>query len=342
MENKIKVHGKGKSRTVLGIVNAYLKINPETTESQLNEAFPANLHAPNDCAIFVDVNKVQNSDDPAFKKRFFEREDEQVVLNDGTHLAMMESWSEEDYQKVIKIAKNYGIEAETEPVEAFQRGSYTLEFLNGFDPDKKSKKCKCKWWWWLLLILLLLLIFLLLFYKCGKCDKSKCSQAVESTETVVEDTQNAIDETVQNAAQDAEEALDAVEEEVSELQEDAEALKAAAEAELEAKKEAFAKIVGDSQVAFEKASSNVASTSNEALEKMANYLKENKDAVLTITGHASPDGSKEYNQILSEKRAESVANQLKKLGVAAEQLKTIGAGATDGGDESNRNVTFSL
>ena len=123
---------------------------------------------------------------------------------------------------------------------------------------------------------------------------------------------------------------------------DAEAMKAAAEAELEAQKAAFAKMVGDSQVSFEKASSNVTPASRDALEKMARYLQENQDAVLTITGHASPDGSKEYNQLLSEKRAESVAGELKKLGVSAGQLRVIGAGATAGGDESNRNVTFGL
>ncbi|MBP5317781.1 MAG: OmpA family protein [Paludibacteraceae bacterium] len=334
MENKIKVHGKGKSRTVLGIVNAYLKLNPETTESQLNEAFPSHLHSPNDCAIFVDVDKVQNSDDPSFKKRFFERDDEQVVLGDGTHLAMMESWNEEDYRKVIELAEQYGIAAETEAVEAFQRGGYTLEFLNGYTPDKKEKKCKCKWWW-ILLVLLLLLLILFLFFKCGRCEKPACTPAVETTEAVAEEVQEAADETAENA-------VDAVMDEAAVLQEEAEAMQAAAEAELEAQKEAFAKMVGDSRVSFEKASSSVTSDSKDALEKMARYLQENQTAVLTITGHASPDGSKEYNQVLSEKRAEAVARELKKLGVSAGQLRVIGAGATEGGNESNRNVTFGL
>jgi outer membrane protein OmpA-like peptidoglycan-associated protein len=39
-----------------------------------------------------------------------------------------------------------------------------------------------------------------------------------------------------------------------------------------------------------------------------------------INGHASEEGNKRANQILSDRRAETIANLLKDLGVPAEQL----------------------
>ena len=66
------------------------------------------------------------------------------------------------------------------------------------------------------------------------------------------------------------------------------------------------------------------------LEMIAKYMKNNKDAKIKISGYASPEGKAEYNQKLSEKRAEACKNILvKKYGIAADRLQTEGLGATD-------------
>ena len=66
------------------------------------------------------------------------------------------------------------------------------------------------------------------------------------------------------------------------------------------------------------------------LEMIAKYMKNNKDAKIKISGYASPEGKAEYNQKLSERRAEACKNILvKKYGIAADRLQTEGLGATD-------------
>ena len=66
------------------------------------------------------------------------------------------------------------------------------------------------------------------------------------------------------------------------------------------------------------------------IEMIAKYMKNNKDAKVKISGYASPEGSAELNQKLSEKRAEAVKNILvKKYKIAADRLATEGLGATD-------------
>ena len=56
------------------------------------------------------------------------------------------------------------------------------------------------------------------------------------------------------------------------------------------------------------------------LEQVAEILKANPTQRVYINGHASEEGNKRANQILSDRRAETIANLLKALGVPAEQL----------------------
>lgn len=81
-----------------------------------------------------------------------------------------------------------------------------------------------------------------------------------------------------------------------------------------------------------------------SIELIANYMRNHKDANVEIKGYASPEGSKELNQRLSEKRAEAVKDILvKKYKISANRLKTTGMGATDKLFEQvefNRVATF--
>ena len=66
------------------------------------------------------------------------------------------------------------------------------------------------------------------------------------------------------------------------------------------------------------------------IELIAQYMKNHPEANIEIKGYASPEGPKELNQKLSEKRAEAVKNVLvKKYKIAANRLTTKGMGATD-------------
>ena len=66
------------------------------------------------------------------------------------------------------------------------------------------------------------------------------------------------------------------------------------------------------------------------VEMIAKYMKNNPDAKIKISGYASPEGSAELNQKLSEKRANTVKDILvKKYKISADRLEAEGLGATD-------------
>jgi outer membrane protein OmpA-like peptidoglycan-associated protein len=83
-------------------------------------------------------------------------------------------------------------------------------------------------------------------------------------------------------------------------------------------------------VVFKQGKSVVERSQEANLEMIAKYMNNNKDAKIKISGYASPEGSKELNQKLSEKRAEACKNILvKKYKIAADRIETEGLGATD-------------
>jgi OOP family OmpA-OmpF porin len=80
------------------------------------------------------------------------------------------------------------------------------------------------------------------------------------------------------------------------------------------------------------------------IELIASYMKNHPEAKVEVKGYASPEGSAELNQKLSEARAEAVKTALvKKYKIAADRLSTKGCGATDKLFEQvefNRVATF--
>ena len=97
-------------------------------------------------------------------------------------------------------------------------------------------------------------------------------------------------------------------------------------------------------VLFQVGKSVVENSQMPNIELIAQYMKNHPDANVEIKGYASPEGSKEINQKLSENRAEAVKNVLvKKYKIAADRLVTKGMGATDKlfkQVEFNRVATF--
>lgn len=74
-------------------------------------------------------------------------------------------------------------------------------------------------------------------------------------------------------------------------------------------------------------SSHVASSENSDLQSIADHLAAHPDQVAQIRGFADATGAQDYNQTLSEKRAQAVAKRLvEDYGVDASRLYTVGYG----------------
>ena len=84
------------------------------------------------------------------------------------------------------------------------------------------------------------------------------------------------------------------------------------------------------------------------LDKLVTILKKYPDTDIEIIGHTDSNGSDDYNQALSERRANAVRVYLNNNGIAAGRLKAIGKGETDPvaandaeeGRAQNRRVEF--
>lgn len=66
-----------------------------------------------------------------------------------------------------------------------------------------------------------------------------------------------------------------------------------------------------------------------SIEKLANYLSQNPEFTVEIAGHASNVGDAEYNMVLSDKRADAVAQILvEKYGISQSRVTSNGYGVT--------------
>ena len=101
---------------------------------------------------------------------------------------------------------------------------------------------------------------------------------------------------------------------------------------------------------FKTGSATITNTSFTFLDDIADYMKSNPSFSLSIVGHTDNTGSDEYNQKLSEDRAEAVKTYLVKKGVGEISITSEGKGEsepiadnnTPEGREKNRRVVFSV
>lgn len=90
--------------------------------------------------------------------------------------------------------------------------------------------------------------------------------------------------------------------------------------------------------------------SEQALEDLAQFLKDNPEVRIRITGHTDDVGKDEANMILSEGRAKSVHDNLIERGIDDSRLEYEGKGesepiadnSTDEGRQQNRRVEFTI
>ena len=113
------------------------------------------------------------------------------------------------------------------------------------------------------------------------------------------------------------------------MQADAENRLGALQSELiQVSKDARGIILSLSDILFDVGKATLTPGLMTSLAKIAGILIVYKDAKITVEGHTDNQGSEEFNQKLSEKRAENVANYLVEQGVIATRLKAIGYGLT--------------
>ncbi len=95
-------------------------------------------------------------------------------------------------------------------------------------------------------------------------------------------------------------------------------------------------------VNFDFDSAVIRKESDPVLAELARGLSADASASITIEGHTSSEGTEDYNQALSERRAQSVVDDLVTRGVDAARLAALGAGESrpiaTNDDESGRSM----
>lgn len=110
------------------------------------------------------------------------------------------------------------------------------------------------------------------------------------------------------------------------------------------------KITFDSGILFATNSSTLESQAKTNIDKLAIILNKYPDTNILITGHTDSDGTEEYNQSLSERRAKSVLDYTEMQGVLSSRFSIIGLGEkepvasndTPDGKHTNRRVEIAV
>jgi outer membrane protein OmpA-like peptidoglycan-associated protein len=110
------------------------------------------------------------------------------------------------------------------------------------------------------------------------------------------------------------------------------------------------KITFDSGILFVTNSSELQPAAKANIESLSRILNKYPDTNILIEGDTDNEGTKEHNQGLSERRAQSVADYQKRQGVASARISTVGLGElnpvasneTASGRQQNRRVEVAI
>ncbi|MBQ3579596.1 MAG: OmpA family protein [Bacteroidales bacterium] len=180
MVNKVRVYGKAQNRTALGIMHAYMVMYPQATMEDLQKAFPNELNP--DSGVKKNFVAAGDKGTDANWDGFFQKDDELLNMGDGSKVAVVKMWTKPSFDRLVEHAKQYGIEvAQFEAADkgVGQKGSFRLEYLNGYVPPKPVTKKGIPWWMWAIIgaIVVGLIIALL-------CRPKAEPQVVTVTDTV--------------------------------------------------------------------------------------------------------------------------------------------------------------
>ena len=117
-------------------------------------------------------------------------------------------------------------------------------------------------------------------------------------------------------------------------------------ADLQAKQTERGMVLTLSDVLFDTNESTLKPGAAARLDRIASYLQANSNTHIIIEGYTDSTGTAAYNERLSERRAQAVADQLESRGIPADRVRTVGRGeespvatnATQAGRQQNRRV----
>lgn len=117
-------------------------------------------------------------------------------------------------------------------------------------------------------------------------------------------------------------------------------------ADLQAKQTERGMVLTLGDVLFDTDRATLKPGASSIVDRVATFLKDNEGTKVIVEGHTDSRGSDEYNQQLSERRAESVADALAFRGIDRSRVEPVGRGktlpvasnATAAGQQQNRRV----
>lgn len=112
----------------------------------------------------------------------------------------------------------------------------------------------------------------------------------------------------------------------------------------------FKELLSENKINFIHNQTDIKSSSYALLEQLIETSKSCPNAQIIIEGHTDSEGKRQYNQILSEKRANAVKSYLIEKGISQNRLSTIGHGEiipiatnnTSEGRKINRRIEFNI
>jgi outer membrane protein OmpA-like peptidoglycan-associated protein len=116
--------------------------------------------------------------------------------------------------------------------------------------------------------------------------------------------------------------------------------------DLQAKQTARGMVVTLSDVLFDTGQATLEPGADRALDRLAQFMKDNTGTHVLIEGHTDSVGTDDYNLALSQRRAQAVADALSARGVSTDRATTKGLGKayplasndTQAGRQQNRRV----
>jgi len=103
-------------------------------------------------------------------------------------------------------------------------------------------------------------------------------------------------------------------------------------------------------ITFATNSADISASFYPVLDSVGLVLEEYNKTVVVVAGHTDSDGDDDFNQLLSQRRAQSVSDYLISRSILADRLETIGFGerqpiaanTTAQGKQLNRRVEITL
>jgi outer membrane protein OmpA-like peptidoglycan-associated protein len=120
--------------------------------------------------------------------------------------------------------------------------------------------------------------------------------------------------------------------------------------ELQAKQTDRGMVLTLGDVLFETGRADLRSGADRTVSQLANFMRQNPDRTVEITGFTDSTGNVEFNQELSERRAEAVRQALVSYGISPQRVVTRGLGpalpvasnSTASGRQQNRRVEITI